>query len=179
MKKLNRKLLNQRKAANKRACRTYKADEGKPYSTHHYTEDREMHWCDITFRRGKKVYNTTFLSLCAAIDDAVGEASFTHPEFDLLPQQDGVLGRLPEYDARLELERRIHEEGVVVKAGVSIKKYYRYGTGLVVTFLTWKFTEDDILEFIAGWDGTDKNWGEFNSKDWSYERVMHCNQVKG
>ena len=68
MKKLHIKLLQHRKVANKRACLSYRNSEGKPYSTHHYTEDREMSWCDVAFKRGKKVFNCTFLDLSAVID---------------------------------------------------------------------------------------------------------------
>ena len=60
MKKLHVKLLQHHKAANKRDCLSYRKSEGKPYYTHHYTEDREMSWCDVAFKRGKKVYNCTF-----------------------------------------------------------------------------------------------------------------------
>ena len=178
MKKLDLKLLAKRKAANKRACKTFKADEGKPYSTHHYTEDSEMHWCDITFRRGKKVYNAMLLSLGCAVMDSVEEASYNHPDYKLLPQRDSQFGYMPMYQARLDLEKRIHEEGVLVGTGVKILGDYRYGTGLVVTFPTWTFDEEDVLGFIASWDGIDKEWSEFNSKNCLYSDEVQVNAVK-
>ena len=175
MKKLHIKLLQQRKAANKRACLSYRNSEGKPYSTHHYTEDREMSWCDITFKRGKKVYNCAFLGLSAVIDDAVGEVMYKHPEYDSLPKR---LGSVPRYEAMIALEERIHKEGVLAKTGVEIRKDYKYGTGLIVSFPKLTFTEQDILDFISTWDGANKNWGVFNSKDYPYSADSDDNAVK-
>ena len=168
MKKLHIKLLQHRKAANKRACLSYRKSEGKPYSTYHYTEDREMSWCDATFKRGKKVYNCTFLGLSAVIDDAVGEAAYKHPEYALLPKRVVGLCSVPRYEAMMALGERIHKEGVLAKTGVEIRKDYKYGTGLIVSFPKLTFTEQDILDFISTWDGTNKNWGVFNSKDYPY-----------
>ena len=170
MKKLHIKLLQQRKAANKLACLSYRNSEGKPYSTHHYTEDREMSWCDVAFKRGKKVYNCTFLGLSAAIDDAVGEVMFKHPEYALLPKRNGFIGSKPRYEAMRALEERIHKEGVLAKTGVEIRKDYKYGTGLIVSFPKLTFTEQDILDFISTWDGMNKSWGVFNSKDYPYSK---------
>lgn len=170
MKKLHIKLLQQRKAANKLACLSYRKSEGKPYSTHHYTEDREMSWCDVTFRKGKKVYNCTFLGLSAVIDDAVGEAAYKHPEYALLPRRNISFRNYPVYEALMELELRLHKEGVLAKTGVEIRKDYKYGTGLIVSFPKLTFTEQDILDFISTWAGTNKNWGVFNSKDYPYNK---------
>ena len=170
MKKLHVKLLQQRKAANKRACLSYRNSEGKPYSTHHYTEDREMSWCDATFRKGKKVYNCTFLGLSSVIDDAVGEAAYKHPEYDLLPKRNSILGSTVRFEAMIALEERIHKEGVLAKTGVEIRKDYKYGTGLIVSFPKLTFTEQDILDFISTWDGMNKSWGVFNSKDYPYSK---------
>ena len=178
MKKLHVKLLQQRKAANKRACLHYRKSEGKPYSTHHYTEDRDLHWCDITFKRGKKVYNCTFLGLSAVLDDAVGERMFKHPEYDSLPQRNSILGSVPRYEAMIALEERIHKEGVLAKTGVEIRKDYKYGTGLIVSFPKLTFTEQDILDFISTWDGANKSWGVFNSKDYPYSADVYANAVK-
>ena len=123
MKKLHVKLLQHRKAANKRACLSYRSQEGKPYYSHHYTEDREMHWCDVEFKVGKKVYNCTFLGLSAVLDDAVGERMYKHPEYDSLPQRKGFMGNnIPRYEAMIALEERIHKEGVLAKTGVEIRK---------------------------------------------------------
>lgn len=182
MKKLHIKLLQQRKAANKRACLSYRNSEGKPYSTHHYTEDREMPWCDVEFKRGKKVYNCTFLGLSAVLDDAVGERMYKHPEYDSLPKRvDILVNRLyniHRYEAMIALEERIHKEGVIVKTGVEIRKDYKYGTGLIVSFPKLTFTEQDILDFISTWNGTNKNWGVFNSKDFPYCKELYANAVK-
>lgn len=178
MKKLNRKLLNHRKAANKRACLSYRNTEGKPYYSHHYTEDREMHWCDVEFKVGKKVYNCTFLGLSAVINDAVGDAVYNHPEYALLPRRNISFRNRPMYEARLVLEQRLHEEGVLAKTGVEIRKDYKYGTGLIVSFPKLTFTEQDILDFINTWDGTNKSWGEFNSKDYPYSQDVYANAVK-
>ena len=168
MKKLHIKLLQQRKAANKRACLSYHKSEGKSYYTHHYTEDREFSWCDATFRKGKKVYNCTFLGLSAVIDDAVGEAAYKHPEYALLPKRNSTLGSTVRFEAMIALEERIHKEGVLAKTGVEIRKDYKYGTGLIVSFPKLSFTEQDILDFIRTWDGMNKSWGVFNSKDYPY-----------
>lgn len=170
MKKLHIKLLQQRKTANKLACLSYRNSEGKLYYTHHYTEDREMSWCDITFKRGKKVYNCTFLGLSAVIDDAVGEAAYKHPEYALLPRRNISFRNYPVYEALMELELRLHKEGVLAKTGVEIRKDYKYGTGVIVSFPKLTFTEQDILDFISIWDGTNKNWGVFNSKDYPYSK---------
>ena len=179
MKKLHIKLLQHRKAANKRACLSYRKSEGKPYSTHHYTEDREMSWCDVAFKRGKKVYNCTFLGLSAVLDDAVGEAMYKHPDYSSLPQRKGFMGNnIPRYEAMIALEERIHKEGVLAKTGVEIRKEYKYGTGLIVSFPKLTFTEQDILDFISTWDGTNKNWGVFNSKDFPYNKELYANAVK-
>ena len=178
MKKLHIKLLQQRKAANKRACLSYRNSEGKPYSTYHYTEDREMSWCDVAFKRGKKVYNCTFLGLSAVIDDAVGERVFKHPEYALLPKRNGFIGSKPRYEAMRALEERIHKEGVLAKTGVEIRKDYKYGTGLIVSFPKLTFTEQDILDFISTWDGMNKSWGVFNSKDYPYSKEVCANEVK-
>lgn len=178
MKKLHVKLLMHRKAANKRACLSYRNSEGKPYSTHHYTEDREMSWCDITFKKGKKVYNCTFLGLSAVIDDAVGEAAYKHPEYDSLPKRVSGLCSVPRYEAMIALEERIHKEGVLAKTGVEIRKDYKYGTGLIVSFPKLTFTEQDILDFISTWDGANKSWGVFNSKDYPYCKELYANAVK-
>ena len=178
MKKLHTKLLQQRKAANKRACLSYRNSEGKPYSTYHYTEDREMSWCDATFRKGKKVYNCTFLGLSAVIDDAVGEAAYKHPEYALLPRRNISFRNYPVYEDLMELELRLHKEGVLAKTGVEIRKDYKYGTGLIVSFPKLTFTEQDILDFISTWDGANKNWGVFNSKDYPYNKELYANAVK-
>ena len=178
MKKLHVTLLMHRKAANKRACLSYRNSEGKPYSTHHYTEDREMSWCDITFKRGKKVYNCTFLGLSAVIDDAVGEAAYKHPEYALLPKRNSTLGSTERFEAMIALEERIHKEGVLAKTGVEIRKDNKYGTGLIVSFPYSTFTEKDVIEFINTWDGTNKNWGEFNSKDFPFTQEVYANEIK-
>lgn len=178
MKKLHIKLLQHRKAANKRAYLSYRNSEGKPYSTYHYTEDREMSWCDATFRKGKKVYNCTFLGLSAVIDDAVGERMYKHPEYALLPKRVGGLCSVPRYEAMMVLEERIHKEGVLAKTGVEIRKDYKYGTGLIVSFPKLTFTEEDILDFISTWDGMNKSWGVFNSKDYPYCKELYANAVK-
>lgn len=178
MKKLHIKLLQQRKAANKRACLSYRKSEGKSYSTHYYTEDREMSWCDVAFKRGKKVYNCTFLGLSAVIDDAVGERMYKHPEYALLPKRNGFIGSKPRYEAMRALEERIHKEGVLAKTGVEIRKDYKYGTGLIVSFPKLTFTEEDILDFISTWDGMNKLWGVFNSKDYPYCKELYANAVK-
>ena len=179
MKKLHIKLLQQRKAANKRACLSYRNSEGKPYSTHHYTEDREMQWCDITFKRGKKVYNCTFQGLAVVLDDAVDEVMYKHPEYALLPKRNSTLGSTERFEAMIALEERIHEEGVLAKTGVEIRKDYKYGTGLIVSFPKLTFTEQDILDFISTWDGANKDWGVFNSKDYPYCKELYANAVKG
>lgn len=178
MKKLHIKLLQQRKAANKRACLSYRNSEGKSYYTHHYTEDREFSWCDATFRKGKKVYNCTFLGLSAAIDDAVGERMFKHPEYALLPKRNSTLGSTVWFEVMVALEQRLHEEGVLVQTGVEIHKDYKYGTGLIVSFPKLTFTEQDILDFISTWDLTNKDWGVFNSKDYPYNIELYANAVK-
>ena len=172
MKKLHIKLLQQRKAANKRDCLSYRNSEGKPYYTHHYTEDRELQWCDVEFKRGKKVYNCTFQGLTVVLDDAVGERMFKHPEYDLLPKRrkDFPGNTVLRYEAMIALEERIHKEGVLAKTGVEIRKDYKYGTGLIVSFPKLTFTEQDILDFISTWDGTNKDWGVFNSKDYPYSK---------
>ena len=178
MKKLHVKLLQYRKAANKRASLSYRKSEGKPYSTYHYTEDREMSWCDVAFKRGKKVYNCTFLGLSAVIDDAVRERMFKHPEYALLPKRNGFIGSKPRYEAMRALEERIHKEGVLAKTGVDIRKDYKYGTGLIVSFPKLTFTEQDILDFISNWDGMNKSWGVLNSKDFPYNKEVCANEVK-
>ena len=170
MKKLHIKLLQHSKAANKRACLSYRNSEGKPYSTHHYTEDREMSWCDVAFKRGKKVYNCAFLGLSAVIDDAVDEAVYKHPEYANLPQLPVSVRNTLVYESLRELEKRIHKEGVIAKTGVEIRKDYKYGTGLIVSFPKLTFTEQDILDFISTWDGCNKSWGVFNSKDYPYSK---------
>ena len=170
MKKLHRKLLNHRKVANKRACLSYRKSEGKPYSTYHYTEDREMSWCDITFKRGKKVYNCTFQGLAVVLDDAVDDAVYKHQEYANLPRLPVSIRNTLVYESLRELEKRIHKEGVLVKTGVEIRKDYKYGTGLIVSFPKLTFTEQDILDFISAWDSTNKNWGVFNSKDYPYSK---------
>lgn len=174
MKKLHIKLLQQRKAANKRACLSYRKSEGKPYSTHHYTEDRDLYWCDVEFKKGKKVYNCTFLGLSAVIDDAVGERMYKHPEYALLPKRNGFIG----IKAMIALEEHIHKEGVLAKTGVEIRKDYKYGTGLIVSFPKLTFIEQDILDFISNWDGMNKSWGVFNSKDYPYNKELYANAVK-
>ena len=170
MKKLHRNLLNHRKAANKRACLSYRNSEGKPYSTHHYTEDREMSWCDVAFKRGKKVYNCTFQGLAVVLDDAVDEVMYKHPEYALLPKRNSTLGSIVRFEAMVALEQRLHKEGVLAKTGVEIRKDYKYGTGLIVSFPKLTFTEQDILDFISTWDGMNKSWGVFNSKDYPYSK---------
>lgn len=178
MKKLHVKLLQHRKAANKRACLSYRNTEGKPYYSHHYTEDREMQWCDVNFKEGKKVYNCTFLGLSAVLDDAVGEAAYKHPEYATLPLLPVSVRNTLVYESLRSLERRIHEEGVVVQTGVEIRMDYQYGTGLIVSFPKLTFTEQDILDFINTWDLTNKNWGVFNSKDFPYSQDVYANEVK-
>ena len=178
MKKLHIKLLQQRKAANKRACLSYRNSEGKPYSTHHYTEDREMSWCDVAFKRGKKVYNCTFLGLSATIDDAVGEAVYKHPEYANLPRLPVSIRNTLVYKSLRELEKRLHEDGILVNTGVEIRTDYKYGTGLIVSFPKLTFTEQDILDFISTWDGMNKSWGVFNSKDYPCSQGVYANAVK-
>ena len=170
MKKLHIKLLQQRKAANKRACLHYRNSEDKPFYSHHYTEDRALQWCDVKFKVGKKVYNCTFQGLTVVLDDAVGEVMYKHPDYNLLPKRNSILGSVPRYEAMLALEERIHKEGVLAKTGVEIRKDYKYGIGLIVSFPKLTFTEQDILDFIITWDGNNKNWGVFNSKDYPYSK---------
>lgn len=129
-----------------------------------------MSWCDVAFKRGKKVFNCTFLGLSAVLDDAVGERMFKHPEYDSLPKRVGGLCSVPQYEAMMVLEERIHKEGVLAKTGVEIRKDYKYGTGLIVSFPKLTFAEQDILDFISTWDETNKNWGMFNSKDYPYSK---------
>ena len=170
MKKLHVKLLQYRKAANKRACLSYRNSEGKPYYTHHTKTSLDLLCSDVAFKRGKKVYNCTFLGLSAVIDDAVGEAAYKHPEYALLPRRNTSFRNYPVYEDLMELELRLHEEGVLAKTGVEIRKDYKYGTGLIVSFPKLTFTEEDILDFISAWDGMNKSWGVFNSKDYSYSK---------
>ena len=178
MKKLHIKLLQQRKAANKLACLHYRKSEGKPYSTHHYTEDREMSWCDITFKRGKKVYNCTFQGLAVVLDDAVDEAVYKHQEYANPPRLPVSIRNTLVYESLRELEKRLHEDGILVNTGVEIRKDYKYGTGLIVSFPKLTFTEQDILDFINTWDGANKDWGVFNSKDYPYCKELYANAVK-
>lgn len=178
MKKLHRKLLNHRKAANKLACKTFRNLEGKPYFTHQYIEDGALHWCVVNFKKGKKVYNCTFLGLISSIDDAVGDVAYKHPEFASLPRKNSNIGVYPAYDSMVALEKRIHEEGVKVHTGVKIMWDYQWGTGLIVSFPSCTFTEKDVIEFINTWNGTNKNWGEFNSKDFPFAKDVYANEIK-
>lgn len=178
MKKLHRKLLNHRKAANNLACKTFRNSEGKPYYTHHYIEDRDIYWCDVEFRKGKKVYNATFHGLTVSIDDVVADCAYKHPDYALLPRKNSNLGSYPDYEALIALKKRIHEEGVKVCTGVKIMSDYQWGTGLIVSFPSSTFTENDIIDFINTWDGTNKNWGEFNSKDFPFTQEVYANQIK-
>ena len=178
MKKLHIELLQQRKAANKRACLHYRKSEGKPYYTHHYTEDREMSWCDVEFRVGKKVYNCTFQGLTVVLDDAVDEAVYKHQEYANLPRLPVSIRNTLVYKSLRELEKRLHEDGILVNTGVEIRKDYKYGIGLIVSFPKLTFTEQDILDFISTWDGANKDWGVFNSKDYPYSADSDDNAVK-
>ena len=76
------------------------------------------------------------------------------------------------------LEKRIHEEGVKVCTGVKIMSDYQWGTGLIVSFPSSTFTEKDVIDFINTLDGTNKNWGEFNSKDFPFTQEVYANEVK-
>lgn len=167
-----------RKAANKLACKTFRNSEGKPYYSHHYIEDSDIYWCDVEFRKGKKVYNATFHGLTVSIDDAVWDCAYKHPDYALLPRKNSNLGSYPHYEALVALEKSIHEEGVMVQTGVQILKDYQYGTGLIVSFPSSTFTEKDVIEFINTWDGTNKNWGEFNSKDFPFAKDVYANEIK-
>lgn len=178
MKKVHRKLLNHRKAANKLACKIFSNSEGKPYYTHHYIEDRDVYWCDLNFKKGKKVYNATFHGLAVSIDDSVGDCAYKHPDYALLPRKNSNLGSYPDYTALMVLEKRIHEEGVKVCAGVKIMQDYHWGTGLVVSFPSYTFTEKDVIEFINTFDGTNKNWGEFNSNYYPFTQEVYANEIK-
>lgn len=178
MKKLHIKLLQQRKAANKLACKTFHNLEGKPYYIHHYIEDRDVYWCDVNFKKGKKVYNCTFHGLAVSIDDSVGDCAYKHPDYALLPRKNSTLGSYPDYKALMELKKRIHEEGVKVHTGVKVLRDYHCGTGLIVCFPSSTFTEKDVIEFINTFDGTNKNWGEFNSKDFPFTQEVYANEIK-
>lgn len=176
MHKLSRKLMHHRKAATRRAMVQHMPLKGKLYHTDVVVENKELHWCDVMFRRGNQVYNTTFLGLSVALDDALFDAVHGHPEYKLLPRRRGKFN-LPEYAALCALEHRLHKEGVTANAGVAILSDYRYGTGLLVTFPTMVFTEDSIVEFIDTWDGTNKDWGTFNSAGREYHREVWSNEL--
>ena len=137
-----------------------------------------LHWCDVNFKKGKKVYNCTFLGLISSIDDAVGDVAYKHPEFASLPRKNSNLGAYPDHEALMVLKKRIHEEGVMVYTGVKTMQDYQWGTGLIVCFPSSTFTEKDVIEFINTWCGTNKNWGEFNSKDFPFTQEVYANQIK-
>lgn len=46
------------------------------------------------------------------------------------------------------LEKRIHEEGVKVHTGVKIMSDYQWGTGLIVSFPSYTFTENVFLSLM-------------------------------
>lgn len=178
MKKLHRKLLNHRKAANKLARKSFRNSEGKPYYSHHYIEDRDIYWCDVEFRKGKKVFNCTFIGLNTCIDDVVSDSVYKHPEYSALSRKTSDLGSYVDFEELTVLMKRISEEGVKVCTGVKIVSDYQWGTGLIVSFPSSTFTEKDVIEFINTWDGTNKNWGEFNSKDFPFTQEVYANQIK-